>query len=82
VYNQGGYQTPHMEKTKFKIGEKAYKPSGYKFPCRVVSVFNTLSGEVKVVAEMDGFGILKIFDEDQLEKYEIPLDPWPGFGGC
>jgi len=56
-----------VEKTKFKIGDKAYKPKGYAFPCTIVSVFITLKGGIRVVAEMDGFGLLHIFNEDQLQ---------------
>ena len=51
---------------KFEVGDKAYKPKGYKFPCTVISVFETLSGEVRVVGEMDDFGLLHIFNEHQL----------------
>lgn len=54
--------------TKFKIGDKAIKPKGYKFPCTIVSVFTTTKGNVRVVAEMDEYGLLHIFNEDQLEK--------------
>jgi hypothetical protein len=57
-----------MQETKFKIGDKAHKPKGYKFPCTIVSVFQTGEGNVRVVAEMDEFGLLHIFNEDQLEK--------------
>ena len=55
-----------MENTKFKIGDKAYKPKGYKFPCTIVGVFKTTKGEIRVVGEMDGYGMLHIFNEDQL----------------
>jgi hypothetical protein len=58
-----------MENTKFKVGDKAYKPKGYKFPCTIVSVFKTVDGEIRVVAEMDGYGLLHIFNEGQLEQY-------------
>lgn len=71
-----------MKNAKFTVGEKAYKPKGYSFPCTIVSVFETTKGDIRVVAEMDGYGLLHIFNESQLEKYEIPLDPWPGDGGC
>lgn len=57
-----------MKETKFKVGDKAYKPKGYKFPCTIVSVFETVAGNVRVVAEMDEYGLLHIFNEDQLEK--------------
>lgn len=52
---------------KFKIGDKVYKPKGYKFPGIVVSVFQTTSGETRIVAEMIDNGILHIFNETQLE---------------
>ena len=56
--------------TKFNIGDKAWKPKGYKFPCTIVSVFETIGGNVRIVAEMDEFGLLHIFNENQLEHYE------------
>jgi hypothetical protein len=68
--------------TKFKVGDKAHKPKGYGFPCTIVSVFETTKGDIRVVAEMDGYGLLHIFNEDQLQKYDISLDPYPGFGTC
>lgn len=55
------------EKFKFKVGDKAYKPNGYKFPCTIVSVFKTLSGDVRVVGEMEDNGMLHIFNDKQLE---------------
>ena len=58
-----------MEKeTKFKVGDKAVKVKGYKFPCTIVSVFETVEGNVRVVGEMDDYGLLHIFNEEQLEK--------------
>ena len=39
--------------SKFKVGDKAFKPNGYKFPCTIVSVFETKAGEVRIVGEMD-----------------------------
>ncbi len=60
-----------MENTKFKIGDRAFKPKGYKFPCTIVSVFKTTGGAVRLVAEMDDYGMLHIFNEDQLEHYEF-----------
>ncbi len=57
----------HTENYKFKIGDKVYKPKGYKFPSTVVSIFKTISGEVRVVAELDDYGMLHIFNENQLE---------------
>lgn len=52
---------------KFKVGDKVYKPKGYKFPGTVVSVFQTTSGEVRIVAELADNGMLHIFSESQLE---------------
>ena len=56
-----------MKQSKFKVGDKAIKTKGYKFPCTIVSVFETVQGNVRVVGEMDGYGLLHIFNEDQLE---------------
>ena len=58
-----------MNQTKFKVGDKAHKPNGYKFPCTIVSVFETVGGNVRLVAEMDDYGLLHIFNEDQLDHY-------------
>ena len=59
---------PQQNKTKFQVGDKAIKVKGYKFPCTIVSVFETVDGNVRVVGEMDEYGLLHIFNEDQLEK--------------
>jgi hypothetical protein len=53
---------------KFKVGDKAVKLKGYKFPCAIVSVFQTVEGNTRVVGEMDEYGLLHIFNEDQLER--------------
>jgi len=53
--------------SKFKVGDKAFKPKGYKYPCTIVSVFETTSGEVRIVGEMDNYKMLHIFNETQLE---------------
>lgn len=50
----------------FKVGDKVDKVKGYRFPATVVSVFKTTSGQVRIVAEMDEFGLLHIFTESQL----------------
>ena len=55
-------------KTKFKVGDMARKPKGYEFPCTIVSVFKTKKGNIRVVGEMDNYGLLHIFNEDQLVK--------------
>jgi len=52
---------------KFKNGDKVYKPTGYKFPCTIDSIFETVEGNVRIVGEMDDFGLLHIFNENQLE---------------
>lgn len=56
--------------SKFKIGDKVYKPKGYKFPGIVVAVFETTNGDIRVVAEMEDNGMLHIFSESQLELRE------------
>lgn len=56
-----------MKNYKFKVGDKAVKTKGYKFPCTIVSVFETVEGNVRVVGEMDEYGLLHIFNEEQLE---------------
>jgi hypothetical protein len=53
--------------SKFRIGEGAVKTKGYKFPCTIVSIFETKAGKIRVVGEMDHYGLLHIFNEDQLE---------------
>ncbi len=53
---------------KFEVGDKAYKPKGYKFPCTIVAIFKTTEGKTRLVGEMDDNGMLHIFNEDQLEK--------------
>ena len=55
---------------KFKLGDRVYKPKGYKFPGTVVSIFQTTKGETRIVAEMEDNGMLHIFNESQLELQE------------
>ena len=52
---------------KFEIGDKVFKPKGYKFPGIVVGNFLTTNGEKRVVAELEDNGMLHIFSESQLE---------------
>ena len=59
----------NQTETKFKVGDKVYKPKGYKFPCTIVGVFETIGGETRVIGEMDEYGLLHIFNENQLEHY-------------
>jgi hypothetical protein len=61
--------------SKFKVGDKAIKTKGYKFPCTIVSVFETVEGNVRVVGEMNEYGLLHIFNEDQLEHAK-QSDQW------
>ena len=56
--------------SKFKVGDKAIKVKGYAFPCTIVSVFETKAGNIRVVGEMDNYGLLHIFNEGQLEHPE------------
>jgi hypothetical protein len=51
---------------KFKVGDKVFKPKGYKFDSTIVSVFKTTKDEIRVVAE-NGEGLLHIFNESNLE---------------
>jgi len=55
---------------KFKVGDQAWKPKGYAFPCEIVAVFKNTKGETRVVAEMIRYGLLHIFSEKQLEPIE------------
>ena len=58
------------QETKFKVGDTAHKTKGYKFPCTIVGVFETIKGDIRVVGEMDEYGLLHIFNEDQLDRVE------------
>lgn len=53
---------------KFKIGDKVDKVKGYKFPSVIVAAFVTTNGDERYVAEMDGYGLLHIFNGEQLES--------------
>lgn len=55
---------------KFVVGDKVHKPVGYKFNSTIVSVFETVEGKVRIVAENED-GLLHIFSESNLEKNEI-----------
>lgn len=53
----------------FKIGDNVIKISGYKWPGVVVAVFDTLSGERRIVVECtvpEVSGALHIYNEKQL----------------
>ena len=59
--------------TQFVVGDKVEKVSGYKWPGVVVSVFDTLSGERRVVVECtvaEIAGALHIYNEKQLKIME------------
>lgn len=55
------------DQAKFRVGDKVYKPKGYKFPSEVRAIFTNTKGEIRVVAEMQDNGMLHIFNESQLE---------------
>lgn len=55
----------------WKVGERVHKRTGYKWPGIVVSVFQTLSNETRVVVECtvpEVQGALHIYSPDQLEE--------------
>ena len=52
---------------KFRVGDRVYKPRGYRFPGIIVAIFQTTAGEWRIVAELEGNGMLHIFAESQLE---------------
>ena len=59
--------------TQLKVGDKVEKVSGYKWPGVVVSVFDTLAGERRVVVEcttIEVAGALHIYNEKQLKVME------------
>lgn len=54
---------------EFQIGDRVWKPRGYVYPGTVVSVFENLAGDVRLVVESDlAPGMLHIFSPTQLEK--------------
>jgi len=53
-----------------KIGDKIRKPKGYAFNGTIRSVFENSKGETRIVAELDGNGMLHIFSPSQLELRE------------
>ena len=54
--------------TKFKVGDKVDKATGYKFPGTVVSVFHNTKGQLRYVVELEEDGLLYIFNESNLVK--------------
>jgi hypothetical protein len=55
----------------FKIGDKVRKPKGYAFDGIIVSIFENTSGEIRIVAELEGNGMLHIFSPSQLELRQL-----------
>lgn len=53
---------------EFAVGDKVTKREGYSFPGTVRAVFLTEKEQVRVVVEMDGYGLLHIFNPRNLEK--------------
>lgn len=51
---------------KFNVGDRVTKHSGYAFPGTVVSAFWTTDIKDRYVVEMDGYGLLHIFNSEQL----------------
>jgi len=63
--------------SKFKIGDRVHKPTGYGFVGTIVSVFKTTLGSTRIVAEMRNNGMLHVFNESQLEPgWAADDDPW------
>lgn len=56
---------------EYKVGDKVEKAKGYRFPGVVVSVFATMAGDTRYVVEMVGFGLLHIFNSEQLVTREF-----------
>jgi hypothetical protein len=60
---------------EFEVGNKVKKPKGYPFDGIVVAVFQTTTGQTRIVAELEGNGMLHIFTPLQLEiREEIKKD--------
>ena len=51
---------------KFKIGDKTEKLKGYSFPGIVVAVFKNTKGNNRLVIEMENYGLLHIFNPEQV----------------
>jgi hypothetical protein len=63
------------DERRFAVGDKVRKVTGdYSFDSTVVSVYNKLSGQVRLVCE-DDRGVNFIFNQNQLEKVSEPSDP-------
>lgn len=58
----------------FAVGDRVQKVKGYAWPGIVVSVFENLKGQTRVVVECtvpEVAGALHIYNEDQLAKVKI-----------
>lgn len=60
-----------MTDAKFKLGDTVNKRRGYLFPGVVVAVFRTTAGQIRYVVEMKHYGLLHIFNEEQLMLVDI-----------
>jgi hypothetical protein len=58
---------PTSNDPAFTVGQRGDKVTGdYRFPGTVVSRFHTTTGKLRYVVELDGYGLLHIFSENQL----------------
>lgn len=59
-----------MKTVMFSVGTSVNKRKGYKFPGEVRAVFTNSNGEIRYVVELRNFGLLHIFNEDQLMEQD------------
>jgi hypothetical protein len=64
---QGKREYPSPPNAKFRIGDEVKKIKGYPFEGFVVAVFYTTAGNIRVVVDFQGSGMLHIYSEEQLE---------------
>lgn len=57
-----------------EVGTKVNKVKGYQFPGTIVAKFNTTKGDVRYVVEMENYGLLHIFNGEQLCKRSWPIE--------
>ena len=72
--------TGSRDTTTLAEGDQVHKVSGYKWPGTVVSIFNTLRGETRVVVECtvpEVAGALHIYSPQQIEKDACQTQPPP-----
>ena len=53
-----------------KVGDKVWKPKGYRFEAVVIGVCQTTSGETRIIAE-NSDGLIHIFNPNQLELKNV-----------